>query len=127
MSYLSGNETITYTGHRFVTLELAKEEDLGGVKILKNAFVIKEAFYNYTGSIRHTKLPAQYKISFCRNHHFRLRASKRLRVATGVVILSALSDVQERLTVMVHQKKGISTSHDSICIVLQKLKKVLLS
>ena len=127
MSYLSGNETITYTGHRFITLELAKEEDLGGAQILKNAFMMKEAFYNYAGSIHRTKLPAQYKIGFCRNHHLRLRASKSLRAATGIIILSILSDVQERLTVMVHQKKGISTSHNSICVVLQKLKKVLLS
>ena len=127
MSYLSGNETITYTGHRLVTLELAKEEDLGGAQILKNAFVMKEAFYNYAGSIRHTKLPAQYKVGFFRNRHLRLRASKSLRAVTGVIVLSVLSGVQERLTVMVHLKKGISTSHNSICVVLQKLKKVLLS
>ena len=89
--------------------------------------LMKEAFYNYAGLIRRTKLPSLYKIGFCRNRHLRLRASKSLRVATGVIILSVLSDVQERLTVMVHQKKGISTSHYSTCIVLQKLKKVLLS
>ena len=106
-------------------LGLAKEEDLGGVQKLKNAFVMKEALYNYDGSIRRIKLPAQYKIGFCRNRHLRLRASKSLRAATGVIFLTVLSDVQKRLTVMVHQKNQISTSHNSICIVLQKLKKVL--
>ena len=87
---------------------------------------MKEAFYNYAGSIRHTKLPVQYKIGFCRNCHMRLTASKSLRVATGVIVLSILSDVKERLTVMVHQKDGISTSYYSIYVVLQKLKEVLL-
>ena len=52
------------TGHRFVTLELAKEEDLGEAQKLKDTFVMKEAFYNYAGSIRRTKLPVQYKIGF---------------------------------------------------------------
>ena len=47
-----------------MTLELAKEEDLGGMQKLKNAFVIKEAFYNYAGSMCHTKLPALCKIGF---------------------------------------------------------------
>ena len=106
MSYLSGNDAITSTGHQFITLELAKEEDLGGAQKLKNAFVMKEAFYNYADLIRCTKLSAQYKIGFCRNRHLRLRASKSLRAATGVIVLSVLSDIQERLTVMVHQKKG---------------------
>ena len=126
MSYLLGYVTITSTGHQFVTLEQAKE-DLGGAQKLKNAFVMKEAFYNYAGSICRTKLPSQYRIGFRRNRNLRLRASKNLRAATGVIVLSVLSDVQERLTVMVHQKKGILTSHYLICIVLQKLKKVLLS
>jgi len=35
MSYLSGNETIIGTGHRFITLELAKEEDLDRTQKLK--------------------------------------------------------------------------------------------
>ena len=104
-------------------LELAKEEDLGA----ENALVMMAAFYNYAGSICRTKLPAQFKISFHRYHHLRLRASKSLRAAIVVIILSILSNIQERLTVMVHQKKGISTPHCSIYIVLQKLKKVLLS
>ena len=69
---------------------------MGGAQILKNAFVMKKAFHNYAGSIRHTKLPAQYKIGFCRNCHLRLRASKSLRAATGVIVLSVLSGVQEK-------------------------------
>ena len=44
MSYLSGNKTIIGTGNRFITLELAKEEDLDGAQKLKNVFVMKEAF-----------------------------------------------------------------------------------
>ena len=44
MSYLSGNETIIGIGHQFITLELAKEEDLDRGQKLKNAFVMKEAF-----------------------------------------------------------------------------------
>ena len=80
---------------------------------------MKKAFYNYAGSIRRTKLPVQYKIGFRRNHHLRLRASNSLRAATGVIVLSVLSDVQERLIVMVHQKKGISTPHYSMCCITE--------
>ena len=53
---------MTYTGHRFAMLELAKEEDLGRAQKPepKNAFEMKEAFtISYAGLIRRTKLPAQ--------------------------------------------------------------------